>query len=417
MNVQAFSEFGARQSEAGSLRKLLKHLDIQSPDSAHPFTEPLLFGIGGGIGFAYFLFEKQGTHPIFLGTRIHTKETERPEFLQTICSRIGVPALVQNSSSASAAASNMRRNLEQGRASIVWLDAARLPYMGQLATLHSHHPVILFGEEGDQVLLSDRAPGPVSISKDLFRSARETSWSPKYRVVLLQKTEPVDDLQPAVEQGIHDCIEQMTHGLGITNFGLRGMEKWATVLTSTREKKSWLKIFPPGPELFDSLFSIYRQVRLRGNAGSAYRTLYADFLEEAAAILDRPALGKVADQFRQSERMWTELAEAHMPDEVAPFVELKRLALEQKELFETRGAEAIGEITKRKARMEQIETAVRQLFPMTLADTKVLLNDLRARILRLREHEAEAVGMLQAAMGYEPAATSQAVQTASELAK
>ena len=172
MNTQPYNEFGGRHPETGSLRKLLNYLDIQSPDPAHPFTESLLFGIGGGIGFAYFVFEKQGLHPIFLGTRIHTKETERPEFLQTICSRIGAPALVQNSSSASAAASNMRRNLDQGRPSIVWLDASRLPYLGLTSTLHSQYPTVVcnrspcFGDKPNVIANSQtRQPNPsISLS-------------------------------------------------------------------------------------------------------------------------------------------------------------------------------------------------------------------------------------------------------------
>lgn len=399
MVIEGFQEFGARQAEVGALCKMLKHLGRGAPQAGQQFSEELLFGIGGGIGFAYFLFEKNGAHPIFLGTRIHTKETERPEFLQTICQRIGVPAHVQNSSSANAAAANMRRNFEQGRPSIVWLDEARLPYLGLNASMNAHHAVVAYGEEEDLVLLSDRCPQPVTLSKEQFRAARETSWSPKYRVMLVHRPEAQPDIRAAVEQGIRDCARQMTEGMGITNFGLKGLEKWATVLTSSREKKSWLKIFPPGPDLFDSLFSIFSQIRLRGSCGSALRTLYADFLEQAAEITDRPALRDVASMFRQSEGMWTELADAHLPDAVPQFAELRRLSAERKTLFENQGSAALPEIDAIKNRIEQISSEMRQQFPLDLNDTKALLSDLRTRILRLREHEAEAVRAMESALG------------------
>jgi len=399
--IESFHEFGAKQSEVGTLRKLLNHLGIMAPHTGQPYSEQLLFGIGGGLGFAYFLFEQSGTHPIFIGTRIHTKETERPEFLQTVAARLSVPVHVQNSSSASAAASNLRNNFDQNRPPIVWLDASKLPYMGLGSTIHSHHAVVVYGidEERQQVMVSDRCPKPVSLSFDDFRVARESSWSPKYRAMIVQKTDKQGDVRNAVEQGIRDCIRQMNEGLGITNFGLRGMEKWATVLTSTREKKSWLKIFPPGPTLFDSLFSIWSQIRLRGHAGSAYRSFYADFLDEAADVISKPALRQAAEHYRGCDQSWTELADAHLPASVQQFEELRRLALERKKLFETQGSDALDEITRRKQEIDRISSEVREQFPMEPTDVRSLLNDLRQRILRLREQEAEGVRALEAAMG------------------
>jgi hypothetical protein len=398
--IQGFREFGANQSEVGALRKMLNHLGIMAPHNGEPFSEELLFGIGGGIGFAYFLFEKSGKHPSFLGTRVHTKETERPEFLQIICDRLGIPAHVQNSSSANAAAANMQRNLEQGRAPIVWLDAARLPYLGLNATMNTHHAVVVYGveEADDRVMISDSCPGPVTLTREQFRAARETSWSPKYRTMLVQKTDTISDIRAATEAGIRDCLQQMTQGLGITNFGLKGMEKWATVLTSSREKKSWLKIFPPGPALFESLFSVFCQIRLRSSDGSALRGMYADFLDQAALLIERPELREVANLFRHSERMWTDLAEAHLPDSIPQFKELKQLAVDRKTLFDQRGAEALDEIVRMRDRIEQISNEMRQQFPLGASESKALLTDLRIRILRLKEHEAEAVRALDRAM-------------------
>jgi len=378
---------------------------MMAPHTGQPFSEELLFGVGGGIGFAYFLFEKAGTHPVYIGTRIHSKETERPEFLQTISSRLGIPIHVQNSSSANAAASNLRSNFEQGRAPIVWLDAARLPYLGLGATLQNHHAVVVYGmdEDNGRILISDRCPKPVSLSREEFRIARESSWSPKYRAMIVQKTEKLSDPRPAVEEGIRDCARQMAEGLGITNFGLRGMEKWATVLTSTREKKSWIKIFPPGPTLFETLFSVFCQIRLRGHTGSAYRGMYADFLDEAAGLVERPALREASNLYRRSEQMWTELADAHLPGTVPQFERLRKLALERKELFEARGMDAMDDIQARKQEIDGISAEMKERFPIPQNDVKALLNDLRQRIMRLREHEAECQRSLAGAIGLEQA--------------
>lgn len=417
MIIENFHEFGAKKSEVGAFRKLLIHLGIMAPHSGQPFSEELLFGIGGGIGFAYFLFEKAGTHPVFIGTRIHTKETEKPEFLQTVAARIGVPVHVQNSSSANAAMSNLRANFEQGRTPIVWLDASRLPYMGLTSTLHSQHAVVVYGidEEKQRILISDRCPEGVWLTPDEFRNARESSWSPKYRAMIVQKTERLGDVRQAVEAGIRDCVVQMNEGLGITNFGLRGMEKWATVLTSTREKKSWVKIFPPGASLFDSLFNVFRQIRLRGKTGSAYRGMYADFLDEASGVIERPALREVAQAYRSAERVWTDLADAHLPSSIPQFAELKQLTLESKELFETQGANAFDRIQELKQQVERISSEMRENFPLNQNDSRTLLNDLRMKIIKLRENEAECVRMLGMAVDASGSAPSSRVDVRQQL--
>lgn len=399
--IESFQKFGGKQSEVAAFRKLLEHLAINAPHSGQPYSEELLFGIGGGIGFAYFVFERAGTHPVYIGTRIHTKETERPEFLQTIASRLNISVHVQNSSSATAAASNLRSNFEQGRTPIVWLDASRLPYLGLGATIHAQHAVVVYGidEDRGRVLMSDRCPDPVSLSLEEFRHARESSWSPKYRAMIVHESGRQGDVRSAVDQGIRECMRQMNDGLGITNFGFRGMEKWATVLTSTREKKSWLKIFPPGPALFDSLFSIWCQIRLRGHAGNAYRAFYADFLDEASEVISKPGLRNAAELYRESDRIWGELADAHLPASVPQFEQLRQLAIERKELFETRGMAAFDDIAARRREIERISGEIREQFPLTQGDTRSLLNDLRQRILRLKEQETECVRAVESAMG------------------
>lgn len=399
MVISGYGQFGARSAETGALKNALAHVGVVAPHTGQPYSDALLFGIGGGIGFAYLLFEKSGAHPIHLGTRIHTKETERPEFAQTILNRIAAPAHVQNSSSATAAAANLTRNLAQGRAPVIWVDPSRLPYLGMNGAVNAYYSVVVFGldEESNTVSLADRCPGAVTVSAGELQAARETSWSPKYRALLVQKSESEPDLRDAVERGIRDCLEQIHEGLGITNFGLRGLEKWATVLTSTKEKKSWIKVFPPGPALYDALYSIFAQITARGG-GSANRGLYADFLVEAADILKRPALREAAEQYRRAEQAWTELAEAHLPGTVPEFAEARELTLRRNRLFEEKGASAKQEVMEIRKRLDEIAEQCRTNFPLSFSDARSLLADLRTRIMNVRDVEAEAARALEAAM-------------------
>jgi hypothetical protein len=401
MIISDFHQFGSRHTETGAMRNVLNHLGVTVPETGQPFTEELLFGIGGGIGFAYFLFEKSGSHHIQLSTRIHTKETERPEFLQEIARRIGCPLRIQNSSSASAAASNLSRHLERGATPVVSVDPVRLPYLGLNAAVRTYYCVVVYGvdDANDRVLLSDRCPEPVTMTRDEFRVARETSWSPKYRAVVIERPVAEPDLRAAVTEGIQACCRQMHEGLGITNFGLRGMEKWATVLTSSKEKKSWPKIFSPGPLLFEALYAIFAQISGRSGTGNAQRAYYADFLEQAGDLLSNPGLRDAAQSYRHCDEMWGEIADAHLPTSVPLFAEAKDLTLLRRNLFEEKGVQAFDEIRRVHDRMEEITADVGANFPLSFQDSRALLNDVRQRVLKLREAEAAALRALESAIG------------------
>ena len=404
MTISDFHQFGAKHTETGALAKALAHLGVVAPHTDKPYGEELLFGLGGGIGFGYFLFEKSGKHPIHLATRIHTKETERPEFLQQIAARIGSPVRTQNSSSASAASTNLRRLLETGQPPIVSVDPTRLPYLGLNSALHTYYCVLAFGiDEGTQrVLLSDRAKEAVSVTEEEFRHARESSWSPKYRTVNVEKPTAEPDIRQAVTDAIRQCCEQMREGLGITNFGLRGLEKWALVMTSSKEKKSWPKIFSHGPNLYEALYSMFVQISGRSGTGNAQRSFYATFLEEAADLLSNPGLRDAAQAYRRADEVWKDLADAHLPGSVPVFAEARRLSLRRMELFESEGLKAFGEIQNIRQRLEQIESDVSSAFPLGFQESRALLSDLRQRILKLREAEAEALRVLESAIGVSP---------------
>ncbi len=401
MIVPDFNQFGGKHTETAAFRNVLDHLGVVAPHSGQPITEELLFGIGGGIGFAYFLFERSGSHTIHLGTRIHTRETEWPEFLSRIAARIGVRLRVQNSSSPAAAESNLRRVLERGQSVIVCFDGSHLPYLGLHTSMHTYLNLVAYGmdESSGQVLLSGRCKQPISLEREALRAARQTSWAPKYRAMLVELDGGAYDLKAAVTEGIRDCCRQMNNGLGISNFGLRGMEKWASLLTSTKERKSWTKIFSPGATLYEALYSVFAQISARSNTGSANRAFQADFLEEAADILSNAALRSAAQLYREADRLWGELAEAHLPDSVPLLHEAKELTFRRMRLFETDGLAATSETQSIRARLEQIAVQAATQFPIGFEDSRALLHDLRTRILHLRDAEAEAVRALEDAVG------------------
>jgi hypothetical protein len=106
------------------------------------------------------------------------------------------------------------------------------------------------------------------------------------------------------------------------NFGFAAYQRLADMLVNTHNKQSWERFFAPGMRMYHALAGsvgqpgAYSWVQTWGAASGAERGLYADFLDEAAAILKKPALSEPAEGFRESYSLWFEFAEALLPDDI-----------------------------------------------------------------------------------------------------
>jgi len=136
-----------------------------------------------------------------------------------------------------------------------------------------------------------------------------------------------------------------------------------------------------------------------GAAPDAERGLYADFLDEAAALLDKPALKEVAGQFRQSARAWHALADLTLPDDVAPLAEAKALHLKRHKLFVEKGEAALTELETIRDRQKALLDEATEAFPMTTAEAAALRQRLAEQVLVIHDLEQKAVEDLQKVMG------------------
>jgi len=398
--VPGYQQFGGRQAEAGALRNVLAHSGIVAAHTGEPFTEALLFGIGGGIGLGYFVYESGDFTSLFVATRITTTENAQTGFPLTICQRLGLVATMQTASTAPAAEKKLKQALAEGYPVIVWVDPRILPYYGPPGT---YHTLVVYGfDEGKkEIYIADRYDGALTLTPEELTAARKGEGAIKFRALVIAPpaTKRVD-VKKAVQEGLGDFCAQMREGFGPanfkSNFGLKALEKWADLLTEPKDKRGWSRLFPRGPRLFQALTTAYDQIENRGSGGSAFRELYADFLVEAGEILKQPKLNAVADQFRDSARLWSALSAALLPDSVPPFKETKQLATKKRTLFEKKGAAARDETQAINARLAEIKSQVEKAFPMSEAEVQDLLADLRQRVLAIHAVEEKAVEALQA---------------------
>ena len=120
----------------------------------------------------------------------------------------------------------------------------------------------------------------------------------KHRLITIDPARvDVGDLRAAVEDGLALQVEHLS--AKSDSFSLPAWRKWARMTTDTRNKKGWPTVFADGRGTASARASIYA-----GAAGGAHlRGLYADFLDEAGALLGRD-LSAPAAAWREAAAAW-----------------------------------------------------------------------------------------------------------------
>jgi hypothetical protein len=381
----------------------LSYLDIKAPHSGQPYSEAMLFGLGGGLGFSYFVIEYKSARvkTLTLGTRITTlEESSRPQFVQTICQRIGVPVRVVQSSSPAAAHRGVRLALAEGIPPIVWIDLSGPPY--RFSPTAEYAAAVVYAWKDDRILVSGKSRRPLSFRRKSFEAARASIGVPRARAVIVQRPERIPNLGTAVLDAVRETRDQMARGIDVGsfrgNFGLAGLEKWASLLTDDQDRKGWPRFFPPGRDLLAALAAVFAQIELRGRGGGAFRGLYADFLEEAAEAGKQRRLREAVEPFRLSARAWHNLARAALPNSVPELRRLRELTAAREALLARRGPDGLEEAERLGDEARRLRHTIEDQFPIPPADVLDLLSDLRRRVLKIHALEAAALQALRAAL-------------------
>jgi len=393
---------GGKRSEAGALWSALEGLGVINTESLEPLSEALLFGVGGGIGLGYFVYESGDFTSLYLATRLVTAETPQTGFLHTICARLGVGVRQQSASSAILAEKKLQAALAAGSPVLAYVDPRRLPYPGPPAAYHAVL-VFAFDSAAGTYQVIDRYSVPLTLTAEELSAARTGEGAPKFRALEVIGRSPValEDLQEAARLGLAAGLEQQREGFGPanfrSNFGLRSLEKWAGLVTDPKDRRGWPKFFPPGLRLFDALLSAYQQIEQRGGP-AALRTLYAAFIEEAGGLLGNPGLVQTASLARAAAKVWSELSAALLPQSVPLLAEARQLEERRLALFYERGRAAKQEIAQAQTSLEAVRATAAQAFPLTAGETGEFLAELRRRILEVAQAELDSVQAVDAAL-------------------
>jgi hypothetical protein len=398
-----YTQFTGRHWETGTVANALAYQGVKVPQTRQPFSEAMLLGISGGAAFGYFTFDYKGYDP-------HVALLSRNTFdpMTTLFERLGIAQDVYQTSNPKTGEQNLIDVLEGGRPAIVWADIFSLPYNRLPADKNwwGMLPCLVFGYENGQAHLADRSGQPLTVTADELMRARARVKDDKFRVIALNAPD-MKKLPSAIQQGIWQCIALYTEKPpkgARDNFGLAAYQKWAAMLTNTRNKQSWERFFPPGSRMFAAIAGGYGQPGAFGWACTAPanmvddRMLYGQFLDEAALILSRPKLKAAGEQFRASSVAWRDLAQAMLPEEAPLFKEVREIALRKRDLFINQGLAAVAEIEALNTRFHAIKAEVKTKFPLTNDAAAALRERMAEHVLRIHDIEKHAIDLLRSAM-------------------
>lgn len=285
-----FEHIQSAHCENGVTTNLLRNVGVSQ------MTEPLAFGIGAGLFYAYIPLLK-----INNGPAIAFRTLPGLIFKRT-CSYLGIHVTRQKFSSKEKAQKILDATLEGGQAVGCQVGVYYLPYFPKEYRFHFNaHNLVVYGKEDDNYLISD----PVMENTTMLSSYElervrfaKGALAPRGQIYYPQKGNIITDEQMAtgIEKGIKKNINNMI-GIPVPIAGVNGIK-----FTGNSIKKWRDKLGLPKAGLY--LAQLVRMQEEIGTGGGGFRYIYGAFLQEAFAYHSNETLLETSQTFTLAGDLW-----------------------------------------------------------------------------------------------------------------
>ncbi|RDI34730.1 BtrH N-terminal domain-containing protein [Lentzea flaviverrucosa] len=278
---------GGRHCETTALGAVLHHAGVE-------VSEPMLFGLGEGLGFVYW-DAKHLDFP-FLGGRVKPMAITR-----TAADRLGLTLHVQQTASPRKAWQNVTTALAEGLPAGLQLDSYHLDHFTEKVHFGGHF-VAMYGYDDEHAFLVDTAQqgGAVKTTLASLERARGERGPMTARNLSYTVTGAGSppDLAAAVRTSIAANAQTFLNP-PIANLGHRGIGKAARQVTRWLDRSG-----DPARDL-----PLTGTLMERGGTGGAlFRALYRDFLAECTEMVDDDNLRLGHRLYAEIAPLWTEVA-------------------------------------------------------------------------------------------------------------
>ncbi|MBI5561667.1 MAG: BtrH N-terminal domain-containing protein [Deltaproteobacteria bacterium] len=280
----------AAHCETGTVAALLR-------DRGLDLSEPMVFGIGGGVFFIYVPFVKMG------GIPLAAYRGAPGSIIKSAYKRLGVKVRVMRFRSPDDGMASLDRFLAAGTSVGLRTSGYWLPYFPQnLRFQFNAHHLVAFGKEGGDYILSDPVfEHPVRCPAADLRRARFTKglFAPKGLLFYPEEIPANPDIKGAVIDGIRFTCRRMLvpvpfMGVAGIRYLSRQMRKWPDKLGMERAAYY--------------MGSVVRMQEEIGTGGAGFRFMYTAFLQEAAGVTGMAAVSEAAGMMSETGDKWREFA-------------------------------------------------------------------------------------------------------------
>lgn len=312
-----FGPYSGQHCESTALVNMLRNRGVNA-------SEPLVFGLGQGLSFLYW-DSKQMPHP-FLGGRV-----KPDQLMVNTTAALGIELLQKETTSKPKAEAALLEALDAGEVVGLKLDRFHLDYSTDDHHFAAHYVACLGYDDGRFTVVETTPLGVETTSKTSMAEARSARGPMSSRNLSLRLGDGAYD-----ESGLADACRVAIRATAdefleppIKNLGHLGIAKAATLM------RKWYDTIDE-PER--ALMQIGRSLEHNGTGGGFFRSLWADFLQEAAAITGDADYQPLINRYRQISKRWTEtadlLAQGEKPALQDAATIVGELAVEEREAME-----------------------------------------------------------------------------------
>ena len=291
MSAIQYNHKMAAHCETGTVAALLNH-------SGMDITEPMVFGIAGGIFFGYFK-TSQFTFPTFI---VRSKPGQIRKNIEQL---LGVNIISSHYKDPLKAEAELDKLLDKGIPVAVQVDFFYMDYLPAWQRVHINvHFVTIIGRNGSKYLLSDiYYPKVVEIEKETLRKGRFAggSMAPKGFMFYIESLPSKIDYEKAIRKGLKKAVFNMLK-IPIPFLGVKGIEMFSRKITD------WPKFARDEEHLSHEIMKINVLLEDQGTGGAGFRFMFATFLRQASEILKDEKLFEMSKRMMAIGDGWREIS-------------------------------------------------------------------------------------------------------------
>jgi hypothetical protein len=289
--IPDFEHQHAAHCESGVMSSLLKYNGVK-------LSEPMVFGISGGLSFAYLPFMRMGNLPV-VSYRMFPGH-----IVKKLPKQLGIPYFRKTFSDPDQAMAELDDSISRNQLVGLQTSAYFTTYFPPEMRFHFNaHNIIVVGKEGDEYLVSDPVFDQIKrIASDDLKKARFAKGlgAPKGFSHYPISASNGFDMENLIRKAIKKTTNMMLYA-PVPWIGIKGINHLARHVARLEKKAD-----PRYTRLF--LGNVVRMQEEIGTGGGGFRFMYASFLQEAHQVTGWSVLQETSEQMTKVGDLWRQFA-------------------------------------------------------------------------------------------------------------